>query len=441
MKNWSANALRRFTIVLCMMVVAFSSCSLETVFAITSQDANSMANNTAWYDPSLIANCTANPNPVATTVTDVAGGGPNVKIAFEFFVANGFTAQQAAGIVGNLQQEASATIDPTIVNPDGGAYGIAQWLGSRYTGLVTWVESENGQYTTLGGQKGKPVGQLNYVIEELDTDYATVATAMKKITGTGTAAVNQAADTWNLLYEGSGDSNTPRENYADTVYKDALAGNWTGTAGGVAGSGTATTGSVSSACAGVVGGSTTTPPDCKAAATTTGDAKILAEAECHNGIWYEWGGGHQGYAAYNAGCPNPQDPPDNNAHGGAVDGDPAGVSGNPSPCATDCSGLVDIAVAAAFGQDFTGAVSGIEDETSYWTEIQRTAVEPGDIVVIGTDHVEIVDHYDANTNTLYTFGSHYTGAKTSEATTVGYDPAGGWGGWTAAYRYTIGGVK
>ncbi len=44
-------------------------------------------------------------------------------------MAVGWTQKQAAGIAGSLQQESG--LDPAAKNPDSGAYGIGQWLGSR----------------------------------------------------------------------------------------------------------------------------------------------------------------------------------------------------------------------------------------------------------------------------------------------------------------------
>lgn len=48
--------------------------------------------------------------------------------AFDFFINKGLSNNQAAGIVGNLMLESS--LDPTIVNQNSGAYGLAQWLSS-----------------------------------------------------------------------------------------------------------------------------------------------------------------------------------------------------------------------------------------------------------------------------------------------------------------------
>ena len=52
---------------------------------------------------------------------------------FRFFKSKGFTDGQAAAWVGNLKQESG--LSTTVVNKSSGATGLAQWLGSRLTGL------------------------------------------------------------------------------------------------------------------------------------------------------------------------------------------------------------------------------------------------------------------------------------------------------------------
>lgn len=51
--------------------------------------------------------------------------------AMQFFTSHGWSKAQAAGIVGNLAQE--STLNPNAVNKNGGAMGIAQWMGKRAT--------------------------------------------------------------------------------------------------------------------------------------------------------------------------------------------------------------------------------------------------------------------------------------------------------------------
>src|SRR6185312_1929613 len=70
------------------------------------------------------------------------------KIAFDYFVGQGLTDVQAAGIVGNLDQESG--MSPTIAQIGGGpGRGIAQWsVGERWNGSkndnVAWYAQQKG---------------------------------------------------------------------------------------------------------------------------------------------------------------------------------------------------------------------------------------------------------------------------------------------------------
>jgi Phage tail lysozyme len=59
--------------------------------------------------------------------------GDSIEHAIDFFVGKGLTRAQATGIAARLAAESGrgVRIDPNAVNPGSGAYGAAQWLGSR----------------------------------------------------------------------------------------------------------------------------------------------------------------------------------------------------------------------------------------------------------------------------------------------------------------------
>jgi Phage tail lysozyme len=83
----------------------------------------------------------------------------NDKPAFDFFVAKGLTNFQAAGIVGNLDQESG--VDPGAVQYGGGpGRGIAQWsVGGR------WDTSANDNVLWYARTKGQSSGSLNLQLE------------------------------------------------------------------------------------------------------------------------------------------------------------------------------------------------------------------------------------------------------------------------------------
>src|SRR5690348_14320426 len=83
----------------------------------------------------------------------------NDQAAYNFFVGKGLTSFQAAGIVGNLDQESG--VDPASVQYGGGpGRGIAQWsVGGR------WDSSYHDNVLWYAGQQGQASGSLNLQLE------------------------------------------------------------------------------------------------------------------------------------------------------------------------------------------------------------------------------------------------------------------------------------
>ena len=82
----------------------------------------------------------------------------NVIRAYKYFTDQGFTPEQASGIVGNLMTESYAHLDPNAYNPAGGgmgAYGIAQFRGSRLKGLLDFAGQQGD--TSMDGTVGMPL--------------------------------------------------------------------------------------------------------------------------------------------------------------------------------------------------------------------------------------------------------------------------------------------
>jgi len=177
---------------------------------------------------------------------------------------------------------------------------------------------------------------------------------------------------------------------------------------------------------------TLTSAQCTNTGTTpTPGEEILCAAQAFQGLYYEYGGGHAGRAAFEAACSSPQAKPDNQPTGGpSIDG---GQHGNPSPCAVDCSGLVSMAVDSAFNQTYDWTVADITNSpqwqkiTNVTTASDMSQAQPGDALTVGTDHVELFVSYTGGT--LTTFGAHHTGTEdgdTSPLSPTYYD---------AIYRY------
>ena len=85
---------------------------------------------------------------------------PNVQYAMRYFINKGLAPHQAAGLVGNLMRESSSNLNIGARNPNGGAFGIAQWLGARQKNLF----AKYGRTPSLQQQ-------LDYVWHELNTTH------------------------------------------------------------------------------------------------------------------------------------------------------------------------------------------------------------------------------------------------------------------------------
>lgn len=67
----------------------------------------------------------------ATNSPTGGGASGNARTAMNFFTQRGLTTPQAAGLVGNLQAESGANLNPAAVGDGGRAMGIAQWHPDR----------------------------------------------------------------------------------------------------------------------------------------------------------------------------------------------------------------------------------------------------------------------------------------------------------------------
>ena len=134
----------------------------------------------------------------------------NDKAAFDYFLGKGLASFQAAGIVGNLDQESG--VDPLAVQSGGPGRGIAQWsVGGR------WDTDANDNATWYAGQQGQSVDslqlQLDFIWYELTTFSGYGLATLKASTNVTSATVAFQND-----FEGCGtcDQST-RIAYAENV--------------------------------------------------------------------------------------------------------------------------------------------------------------------------------------------------------------------------------
>lgn len=104
-------------------------------------------------------------------------GKDNIEKAFNYFLSRGLTAEQSAGIVGNLIQESN--VNPSSDNPAaiGGGGGIAQWEGGRWSGpngLLAFAQQQGKPWDDLGLQ-------LDFLWKEMPDQYAGDVAALRAV--------------------------------------------------------------------------------------------------------------------------------------------------------------------------------------------------------------------------------------------------------------------
>lgn len=64
------------------------------------------------------------------------------RYAFSYYVQQGFSPVQAAGLVARLSQESGPTLNPMARGDGGQAYGLAQWHPDRWARIQQWAQSQ-----------------------------------------------------------------------------------------------------------------------------------------------------------------------------------------------------------------------------------------------------------------------------------------------------------
>lgn len=95
-------------------------------------------------------------HPSGSTITyngSELTGSTNGEQCYNFYLANGFTPNQSAGICGNFAAESN--LKPDVLNPNDlgkPAFGLAQWRGDRRAGLKDFSSDHGLSYRTLEAQ-------------------------------------------------------------------------------------------------------------------------------------------------------------------------------------------------------------------------------------------------------------------------------------------------
>lgn len=119
----------------------------------------------------------------------VLAGNSKIEQAFNWFVSEvggGYTAERAAGIVGNLMAESGNFADDVISTQrrgdSGQAHGIAQWHPPRWNPFLDWCRRNNQDPYTLPSQ-------LRWVTLELDGGESRAKAALENVSRADHAAI------------------------------------------------------------------------------------------------------------------------------------------------------------------------------------------------------------------------------------------------------------
>lgn len=146
-----------------------------------------------------------NKNPSSSpTSSSYASGGSNADTIWNFFKSKGFSDSIVAGIMGNLRLESN--LNPNALNKSSGAFGIAQWLGGRKTGLQNYAKS-------IGSSVNDLTTQLNFLWKELNGSEKKTLNYLNSNQGQSAAVIARMFD---QLFERSEGTHVPqRQQYAN----------------------------------------------------------------------------------------------------------------------------------------------------------------------------------------------------------------------------------
>lgn len=99
----------------------------------------------------------------------------------------GATRNGLAGIIGSWEFE-SGGLNPAAVNPNGGASGLGQWLGSRKSNLIAYAKRH-------GKSWKDPATQINFAVNEEGSDSA-ILRRILKTKGSAAEAANEFSRLW-----------------------------------------------------------------------------------------------------------------------------------------------------------------------------------------------------------------------------------------------------
>ena len=104
-------------------------CSEDDIEA--REDFYARNNIASFFDPCTESACTVGGGSLTGPEPTSLKGDTNAEKVWNYMTERGLSPIAAAGVLGNM--EAESGFNPFAVNPNGGAFGIVQWLGGRKT--------------------------------------------------------------------------------------------------------------------------------------------------------------------------------------------------------------------------------------------------------------------------------------------------------------------
>lgn len=181
-----------------------------------------------WIDPTSYAQ-SARSGVQTSSQTKASSGSSTQNAVWNFFKNKGLSDVAVSAIMGNMQQESG--FNSSAVNKSSGASGLAQWLGSRKTGLNSYASSKGTEWTDVQTQ-------LEYMWKELN---GSESKSLKVLQQQG-LSVSDMTKLFENAFERSGNSAiAKRQGYANNIYNQYA---------GTSGSGTSTASSTTSSSSG-----------------------------------------------------------------------------------------------------------------------------------------------------------------------------------------------
>ena len=172
-------------------VKAFQTAKQLSVDGIAGKDTIAAINAAITADPKIAASLHQSTqadvksrvqgyDSIKGDVKGAAGATGTAQSAVKFFTNKGWTPEQAAGIVGNLQAESGANLKIDAVGDNGQAYGIAQWHPDRQSRFNKVIGKDIRQSSLED--------QLAFVDWELNNTESAAGRQLKKTTSPEQAA-------------------------------------------------------------------------------------------------------------------------------------------------------------------------------------------------------------------------------------------------------------